>query len=52
MLALYLGKRIELGYNNKLMKCCVNIIYTIVISIYILLSTDRLFRFITTLQCG
>ena len=31
MLVLYLGKRIGLGYNNKLMKCCVNIIYTIVI---------------------
>ena len=31
MLVLYLGKRIGLGYNNELMKCCVNIIYTIVI---------------------
>ena len=24
-------KIIGLGYNNKLMKCCVNIVYTIVI---------------------
>ena len=31
MLVLYLGKGIGLEYNNKLMKCCVNIIYTIVI---------------------
>ena len=31
MLVSYLGKRIGLGYNKKLMKCCVNIIYTIVI---------------------
>ena len=30
MLVLYLGKRIGLEYN-KLMKCCINIIYTIVI---------------------
>ena len=31
MLVLYLGKRIGLGYRNKLMECCVNIIYTIVL---------------------
>ena len=31
MLVLYLGKRIGLGYNNNLMKCGVNIIYTIVL---------------------
>ena len=31
MLVLYLGEKIGLGYNDKLMKCCVNIIYTIVI---------------------
>ena len=31
MLLLYLGKRIGLGYNDKLMKRYVNIIYTIVI---------------------
>ena len=31
MFVLYLGKRIGLEYNNELMKCGVNIIYTIVI---------------------
>ena len=31
MLVLYLGKRFRLEYNDKLMKCCVNIIYIIVI---------------------
>ena len=31
MLVSYLGKGIGLGYNNKLMECCVNFIYTIVI---------------------
>ena len=32
MLVLYFGIRIGLGYNkNKLMKSCVNIIYTIVL---------------------
>ena len=31
MLVLYLGKGIGLGYNDILMKCCVNIIYVIVI---------------------
>ena len=33
MLVLYLGKRIGLEYYNKLMKCCVNIIHTIVICV-------------------
>ena len=31
MLVLYLWERIGLEYNHKLMKCCVNIINTLVI---------------------
>ena len=38
MFVLYVGKRFGQEYNNGLLKCCVNIIYTIVIydSIYIM----------------
>ena len=31
MLVLYVGMRFGLKYNNKLMKCCIYIIYTIVV---------------------